>query len=171
MTRTATRKTLTAPAFRRLCVARDLLAELQAGAPSVTRVARACELSPFQLIRGFEALFGSTPLQFRTQLRVERAKLLLSQDRLSVTEVCFAVGFSSLGSFSALFARRVGASPTAYRHRLRSAYPVPADLAQSFAPGCLGMLAFLPAHAFCNFREAAIPHRVVREGQSEERTG
>jgi AraC-like DNA-binding protein len=144
----------TGPFFRRLCLGRDLLADLHEGAPSVPEVALACRLSSFQFIRQFEAVFGATPHQYRTQLRIERAKALLATEQMSVTEVCLEVGFSSLGSFSDLFSRRVGASPTAYRRRLRRVYPVPDALERALAPGCFGLLAHLPPGAFRNFREA-----------------
>ena len=68
---------------------------------------------------------------------------------LSVTEVCMEVGFSSLGSFSALFTRWTGMPPSRYR----SLVQVPARIAAPIVPGCLGMLAALPR----NFREATAP--------------
>jgi len=69
-------------------------------------------MSPFHFIRQFEAVFGATPHQFRIQTRLDRAKQLLALSDYSVTDVCLEVGFSSLGSFSDLFARRVGAPPS-----------------------------------------------------------
>ena len=97
---------LTGDTLRRLCRARDALAET--GMP-VRQVARAAGISPFHFIRTFEALFGVTPHQFRIQSRLDEAKLLLAKGQHSVTEVCMEVGFSSLGSFSDLFTRRTGA--------------------------------------------------------------
>jgi AraC-like DNA-binding protein len=134
--------------LRRLCHARDLLAELDEGAPSVREVARSCQLSPFQFIRQFDAVFGPTPHRFRTQLRIERAKVLLAADHPSVTDVCLGVGFTSLGSFSALFSQRVGASPTSYRRRLRRVYAAPDARARALTPGCFGLLACLPLTSF-----------------------
>jgi AraC-like DNA-binding protein len=67
--------------------------------------------------RSFKAAFGETPHQYLMTRRMERAKALLRDGDLSVTAVCFAVGFSSLGSFSAQFKRLVGESPSAYRER------------------------------------------------------
>ena len=107
--------------FRRLCVARDLLREQCEPSLSIEELARGVQISPFHFIRQFEAVFGVTPHQFRIQTRLDAAKHLLAMGQHSVTDVCMAVGFSSLGSFSALFARRVGEPPTAYRRRVRSA--------------------------------------------------
>ena len=74
-------------------------------------------VSPFHFIRQFQALFGETPHQYRIRARLERAKDLLESSDYSVTDVCMEVGFSSLGSFSDLFARRVGMAPSVYRRQ------------------------------------------------------
>jgi len=113
--------------LRRLCRARDVLREDTA--ITVRDVARDAGISPFHFIRQFEAMFGATPHQFRTQARLERARELLLAGQ-SVTEVCFAIGFSSLGGFSDLFSRTVGTAPSAYRRRL-----VPVDLGGRTGPG------------------------------------
>ena len=75
-------------------------------------------MSPFHFIRRFEALFGETPHQFRTRERLTAAQRLLARGD-SVTQVCLEIGFTSLGSFSTLFARRLGLSPSGYQRRLR----------------------------------------------------
>ena len=75
---------------------------------SVRETAARTRLSPFQFIRRFQALFGETPHQLRIAARIDRARRLLALTDRPVTDVCLDVGFSSLGSFSALFARRVG---------------------------------------------------------------
>jgi hypothetical protein len=64
------------------------------------------------------------------------------------------VGFSSLGSFSALFARRVGEPPSSYRRRLSVQVQVPVDLVRVLTPGCFSLMGLLPPGAFRNFREA-----------------
>jgi transcriptional regulator GlxA family with amidase domain len=66
----------------------------------------------------FKQAFDQTPHQYLMRRRIEQAKVLLTASELSVTEVCFAVGFQSLGSFSALFHRSVGQPPKLYRARL-----------------------------------------------------
>jgi AraC-like DNA-binding protein len=132
-------------AFRRLCLARDLLAGDQS--LSIKDVAHQIRISPYHFIRQFEALFGQTPHQFRIQRRLDRAKLLLAQGNHSVTDVCMEVGFSSLGSFSDLFARRVGEAPSVYQRRARIIVPV-AGIPQPLFPGCLSLMAHLPASAF-----------------------
>lgn len=144
--------------FRRLCRARDLLRELGEHSPSIEAVARELQISPFHFIRQFEALFGVTPHQFRIQVRLELAKHLLAKGQHSVTDVCMEVGFSSLGSFSALFRRRVGETPSTYRRRVRAMVQVPGTVPRELTPGCLSLMARLPTSAFSasvrNFREA-----------------
>src|SRR5215831_13568150 len=144
---------LTRDVLTRLCRARDLLCEEQA--PSVHNVARQVEISPFHFIRQFEAVFGVTPRQFRMGARIQRARHLLALGSLSVTEVCLEVGFSSLGSFSDLFARRVGAPPSDYRRRARVMVRVPGFVPQELFPGCLSLMGRLPASVFRNFQEAS----------------
>lgn len=92
--------------FANLCRARDLLGEIPEAPLSIKNVARDARLSNFHFIPTFEAAFGVTPHQFRMRARLDRAKVLLAKGELTVTEVCMAVGMSSLGSFSDLFTRR-----------------------------------------------------------------
>ena len=129
--------------FRRLCRARDLLREGCERAPTIEQLAREVGISPFHFIRQFEAVFGVTPHQFRITSRIELAKTLLAGGEYSVTDVCMEVGFSSLGSFSTLFAQRVGETPTAYRRRIRTLLSVPRRVCP-LTPGCLSLMAALP---------------------------
>jgi len=123
--------------FRRLCRARDLLCDLDGPSLSIEELAREVQISPFHFIRQFEAVFGVTPHRYRIDARLDAAKRLLAAGQHSVTDVCMEVGFSSLGSFSALFTRRVGEAPSAFQRRVRSA----ADL----TPGCLSLMGRLPS--------------------------
>jgi AraC-like DNA-binding protein len=138
--------------FRRLCRARDLLRDVTEPSPTIEQLAREVRISPFHFIRQFEAVFGVTPHQFRIGSRIELAKELLARGEHSVTDVCMEVGFSSLGSFSTLFARRVGETPSAYRQRVRTLVRVPGRPTIDFAPGCLSLIGALPASAFRSVR-------------------
>ena len=132
---------LTKRRFTRLCRARDLLREVHDEPMSIRVVASEAAMSPFHFIRQFEALFGETPHQFRIRARLERAKQLLALSDYSVTDVCMEVGFTSLGSFSDLFARRVGRAPSVYRQQVRSTVQIPSNLTTELAPGCLTLMA------------------------------
>lgn len=127
-------------ALRRLCRARDMLREVHNRPLSIREVASEARMSPFHFIRQFQAVFGQTPHQFRIQARLERAKSLLALSDYSVTDVCMEVGFASLGSFSDLFARRVGTSPSAYRRQVRAIMPCSRVLPAELAPGCLTLM-------------------------------
>jgi AraC-like DNA-binding protein len=108
--------------FRRLCRARDLLAaEYQSQVLLDTAAREAC-LSPFHFHRLFRATFGETPHDFLTQRRMERARHLVASGEMTVTEVCFEVGYSSLGSFSTKFQSLVGVAPTQYQRQIRRVF-------------------------------------------------
>jgi len=101
--------------WRRVNRARDYL-HAHLNAPiSLSDVAAAACLSPFHLLRVFQATFHQTPHHYFDQCRLERAKFLLEKTRIPVTAICLECGFSSLGSFSALFHKRCGMSPRAWR--------------------------------------------------------
>jgi AraC family transcriptional regulator len=101
--------------YRRLYRVRDYIhASLHCSLTLSDMAAVAC-LSPFHFLRAFKQLFGLTPHHYLTQKRLERAQFLLAKTEHSVTDICFEVGFESLGSFSALFRRYTGLSPRDYR--------------------------------------------------------
>jgi transcriptional regulator GlxA family with amidase domain len=97
--------------------ARDVIDREYAQPLDVPALARAALMSPSHFARQFRAAYGETPYSYLMTRRIERAKALLRQGELSVTEVCIAVGCTSLGSFSARFTELVGDSPTTYRAR------------------------------------------------------
>lgn len=138
-------------AFRKLCEARDRLGAVgEENPPTVREVAREVGLSPYHFIRQFEALFGMTPHQYRIEARLREAKRRLAAGDESVTDVCMEVGMSSLGSFSGLFARKVGTSPREFQERARTANPF---------PGCLSLMG--QNRGDRNFGEAAEAGRTV----------
>jgi AraC-like DNA-binding protein len=101
--------------YRRLHRGRDFLSACYASPISVASAARAAKLSPAHFHRQFKALFRQTPMQFLQFRRLAAARSLLLGTDEPVTNVCFMIGFESLGSFSSLFRRRFGCSPNQYR--------------------------------------------------------
>ncbi|MCA9555939.1 MAG: helix-turn-helix transcriptional regulator [Myxococcales bacterium] len=99
------------------------------------RLATEACLSRAQLIRAFRQAYGTTPHQYLIERRVAAARTLLEQTELPVTEVCLAVGFSSLGSFSTLFRRHVGRAPQSYRRLVVPSLGLPAPL----VPACFAL--------------------------------
>jgi AraC-like DNA-binding protein len=81
----------------------------------VEALARGAHMSAGHLSRQFKLAYGESPYSYLMTRRVERAMALLRRGDLSVTDVCFAVGCSSLGTFSTRFTELVGMSPSAYR--------------------------------------------------------
>jgi AraC-like DNA-binding protein len=113
----------------RLRRARDLMDREYASPIDVAALARVAVMSTAHFARQFRATYGETPYAYLMTRRIERAKALLRRGDLSVTEVCMAVGCTSLGSFSARFTEVVGETPTAYRARDHGAL--------AGVPGCI----------------------------------
>ena len=115
--------------------ARDLMDREYAKPLDVPTMARAALMSPAHFSRKFRAAYGETPYSYLMTRRIERAKALLRQG-MSVTDTCFAVGCTSLGSFSSRFTEIVGETPSQYRAQDHSALEV--------MPTCVSMIATRP---------------------------
>jgi len=119
---------------RRLLRARDAMDRAYAEPLDVRAVAAVAHLSEAHFIRSFRACFGETPHRYLQRRRVERAMFLLRETERSVTDVCYDVGFTSLGTFSRTFSAVVGETPSEYR---RGHDPIE-------APHCFQMAATRP---------------------------
>ncbi len=100
---------------RHLLRARDLVDRRYAEPLSVADLAREAGWSPAHFAREFRRTFGETPHQYLLSRRLERAAALLRNTDRSVTEICHAVGLTSVGSFTSRFTAAYGQPPTAYR--------------------------------------------------------
>jgi transcriptional regulator GlxA family with amidase domain len=118
------------PLERHLLRARDLMDGRYDERLDLRALARAANVSPRHFSRSFRRIFGESPHQYLLSRRLERAKHLLRTTDDSVAEICLAVGFRSVGSFTTTFTRDVGVSPTTYRQATAS--PSAAD----FIPLC-----------------------------------
>ena len=103
--------------LRLLRRARDQMDREYAEPLDVPALARTALMSPAHFSRRFRAAYSETPYSYLMTRRIERAKTLFRNTDLSVTEVCMAVGCTSLGSFSSRFTELVGETPSAYRAR------------------------------------------------------
>ena len=101
--------------YRRLYRARDYAAACRTQPLSLADLSRIACLSPNHFLRSFTQIFRATPHQYLTSLRLAAARTMLENTQISVTEICFSVGFESVGSFSSLFRRHHGVSPAQYR--------------------------------------------------------
>jgi AraC-like DNA-binding protein len=126
--------------------ARDLMDREYARPLDVAALARTALMSSAHFSRQFRAAYGETPYAYLMTRRIERAKALLRHRDLSVTEVCAAVGCTSLGSFSARFTQLVGETPTAYRARDHGAL--------ASVPGCIAKDLTRPSRKPSRTREA-----------------
>ena len=103
--------------LKQLRQARDTMDRDYTQPLDVPALARVALMSPGHFSRSFRAAYGETPYSYLMTRRIERAKMLLRRGDLTVTEVCFEVGCTSLGSFSTRFTELVGESPSTYRER------------------------------------------------------
>ena len=103
------------PLARHLLRARDLVDSRYSDPLDLDALARAAHVSRRHFSRSFRETFGETPHQYLLTRRIERACYLLRTTDMQVAEVCLAVGFNSVGSFTTTFRHHVGTSPTEYR--------------------------------------------------------
>ena len=115
---------------------RDLMDRDYAQPLDVPAQARTALMSPSHFSRRFRAIYGETPYSYLMTRRIERAQSLLREGSMSVTDVCIAVGCTSLGSFSSRFTEIVGETPSQYRARDHSGRTV--------VPLCVDKMALCP---------------------------
>lgn len=113
--RSATREEL----YHRLYLAREYMHAFFDRPLEITELATVATLSPTHFLRTFKQVFQQTPHQYLIGVRLEHAQHLLLHTDRQVTDICFSLGFESLGSFSWLFRQRLGCSPSAYRQAKR----------------------------------------------------
>ena len=126
----------------------------------VPALARVALMSTGHFSRQFREAFGETPYGYLMTRRIERAMALLRRGDLSVTEVCMAVGCTSLGSFSARFTEIVGESPSAYKARNH-------DTAAAI-PGCIAMTWTRPTRKRAAARSAGSANAAAAAGTVEQ---
>src|SRR3954453_3735110 len=122
---------------RRLLRARDSMDLAYSEPLDVRTVAAVAHVSPAHFIRCFRSVFGETPHRYLQRRRVERSMFLLRETNRSVTDICFDVGFTSLGTFSRMFREIVGETPSGYR----------AGHGPVVAPHCVQLAAMRPREA------------------------
>ena len=117
--------------FERLDRARDFIDRCYDLPLNLDEISSQACFSRYHFLRLFRQTFNQTPHQYLVSRRIEKAKELLSSQDLRVTDICFEVGFESLGSFSTLFHRTVGHAPITYREKSRET-----QAAKRQVPGC-----------------------------------
>src|SRR5664279_3727448 len=107
------------PYHDRLRMARTFIEQHYDAPITLERISSEAGFSPYHFIRLFRSAYKRTPHQYLMQQRIEKAKELLRSTELPIIDVCYTVGFESLGSFSTLFRRESGLSPSSYRQCAR----------------------------------------------------
>jgi len=130
---------------RRLLRARDAMDRAYAEPLDVRTVASVAYVSEAHFIRSFRAAFGETPHRYLQRRRVERSMFLLRETDRSITDICFDVGFMSLGTFSRTFREIIGETPSSYRD----------GHGPMVAPNCVQMWAMRPRVAVGEERPAS----------------
>ena len=137
---------------RRVLRARDAMDRAYAEPLDVRAVAAVAQISPAHFSRCFRSIFGETPHRYLQRRRVERSMFLLRETDRTVTDICFDVGFTSLGTFSRTFRAIVGETPSAYR---LGHGPV-------VAPHCVQLAALRPRSASAGRKDRAVLEKVPR---------
>ena len=140
----------------RLLRARDRLHDAPDAAPRLDLLAEDVGLSRAHFLRSFAEAFGMSPHEYLTTLRLDHAKRALARGA-SVTEACLDVGFSSLGSFSRMFAEKVGVAPRDWQRRVRTVLPSAELWPAVWVPGC-----FLHRHSPSTFGEVMFARPLAR---------
>lgn len=121
--------------YKRIVQSRLFIDSHYAEAIDLDNIADEALFSRFHFIRLFSSIYGQTPHQYLTSLRIEKSKELLRAGE-SVSSTCFAVGFVSLGSFTSLFKRRTGQNPSLYRRQMMEREDAIKQNPLHFIPGC-----------------------------------
>ncbi|MEM7739096.1 MAG: AraC family transcriptional regulator [Deinococcota bacterium] len=122
--------------YKKLARARNFIRNCYNQPLNLTAISAEAHLSPYHFQRRYKQTFQETPHAFLTRVRIDKAKTLLSKGSHTVTETCFEVGFSSLGSFSSLFTRYVGLSPSTYQRHARTSILIDHPVRSVFVPSC-----------------------------------
>lgn len=143
--------------LRRLLRAKDRIDAASHEAWPVTRLAEVSGVSQAHFARAFKQAFGVPPHRYLLTRRIERASSLLRDSELPITEIAFATGWESLGTFGRTFRDITGVSPGELRRQARAAAPAPQQLAQ--VPACVLQAAERPVllGAVSEKRRAAVP--------------
>lgn len=121
--------------YRRIVQAKLFIDSNYADKIDVDNISNEAYFSKFHFIRLFKTIYGKTPHQYLKTIRIEKAQQILKSGN-SVTEACFSVGFESLSSFSALFKRMTGESPSDYSKRNQETKKRMNQKPMAFVPSC-----------------------------------
>ena len=122
--------------YKRLYRSKEFIDDCYNEPLDLDSIARKAYFSPYHFLREFKKVYNKTPHQYLMERRLDKAKELLQKNDSSVTEVCFEVGFQSLGSFSTLFTRNVGVTPLEFRKQHMRRFILSVRFPEKLIPGC-----------------------------------
>lgn len=128
--------------YKKVCLGRDYLNKHYASDFDLGEVAKYSCMSKFHFCRIFSEVFGESPYQYISRMRIEQAKKLLVTSKLSINDICERVGYTSIGSFSVLFRKKTGMSPTQYRAKLQALTKDPLTYPMHAIPSCYAQRLF-----------------------------
>lgn len=108
--------------FKKICKAKEFIDSYYTAPLTLEKISSEACLSRYHFLRLFKQVFGETPYQYISGIRIRKAVSLLSSGNMPVTRICNEVGFDSLSSFSWLFKQKLGISPAAFRNAFRKAH-------------------------------------------------
>ncbi|MBS1915934.1 MAG: helix-turn-helix transcriptional regulator [Bacteroidetes bacterium] len=103
---------------------------------SLAAISKEACISQYHFHRLFSRTYRKTPHQYLTQKRIHLARLLLKENKLTVTEICNHIGFESISSFSSLFKKEIGVAPQSYREHKNVEKKLAAEQPKAFIPFC-----------------------------------
>ena len=121
--------------YRRIVYAKLFIDKYLADKIDLDNIADEAFFSKFHFIRLFNSFYGKTPHQYLSDARIEKAKQLLTEN-MTATQVCYAVGFESVSSFTGLFKRMVGQTPAVYQLQQQQKKSEIAHAPLNFIPNC-----------------------------------
>jgi AraC-like DNA-binding protein len=122
--------------YKRLYRAKEFIDDSFGKPIDLNQIAQQAYFSPYHFLRLFKRIYNKTPHQYIIEKRVEKAKELLSNDNLRIIDVCFEVGFQSVGSFSTLFNKCVGYPPTVYKMEYLRKLQIAVRFPEKLIPAC-----------------------------------
>lgn len=122
--------------YKRLYKAKEFIDDSYCNPIDLEQISKEASISQFHFLRLFRRVYNKTPHKYLTEKRIDKAKQLLSKNELSVTDICFEIGFQSLGSFSTMFNKHVGYSPSEFRMISERKIFIAASFPEKLIPAC-----------------------------------
>jgi len=122
--------------YKKLYRAKEFIDDSCCNSIDLEQISKEAAISPFHFLRLFHRVYNKTPHKYLTEKRIDKAKQLLSKNDMSVTDICFELGFQSPGSFSTLFNKHVGYSPSEFRMISERKLFISVSFPEKLIPAC-----------------------------------